>query len=556
MANKVVIDTTLNPAGVVRGTREIQKEIDATIKAQEKLDAKLEKFGRLGGNENSKAYKGMLYDAQLLEEKLEMLNEEMQASTNIDQMNADAMTSVGNATEQASESLEKVSTSVKKSNKDFKKMLTTILKYGFGIRSLYFLFRKLRTAISEGFKNLAQFNDGANYVNESLSSIMNALTKLKNSVASALAPLLSVVAPILNSFISMLQQAIEYVGIFFSALTGKSTYYKAKDVNDDYAKSLNGVASSAKNAKKQLAGFYDLNTLGKKDSGSGSGGYSATEAKDMFEEVSLAGNKVADFANRVKSYLSDLVNSDAFTKLKEKFTKLTDKIKEVASVGFEFIKGAWPSLSEGFLNVTGDICDSISGIITFIEGVFSGDWEKAWEGIKQTFNGICDAIDDTWSALMGGIADGLEAIGASDNVVEIFRALAKPTLEVADQAIEAMKNSRLKSGLSSTATSVSSIVSGAVKNYKIPQLATGTVVPRTSSAFMAMLGDNNEETEVVSPLSTMKQAFKEAMAEAGGMGGNTTVKVVLEGDANGLFQVLRTEEQSYYDRTGNLAFVH
>ena len=32
--------------------------------------------------------------------------------------------------------------------------------------------------------------------------------------------------------------------------------------------------------------------------------------------------------------------------------------------------------------------------------------------------------------------------------------------------------------------------------------------------FAAILGDNNRETEVVSPLSTMKQALKEALEES------------------------------------------
>ena len=38
-----------------------------------------------------------------------------------------------------------------------------------------------------------------------------------------------------------------------------------------------------------------------------------------------------------------------------------------------------------------------------------------------------------------------------------------------------------------------------------------------------MLGDNKTETEVVSPLSTMKQAMLEAMQESGGMGGGDVI---------------------------------
>lgn len=47
----------------------------------------------------------------------------------------------------------------------------------------------------------------------------------------------------------------------------------------------------------------------------------------------------------------------------------------------------------------------------------------------------------------------------------------------------------------------------------IPRLATGTVVPRNYGEYTAILGDNKREPEVVSPLSTMKQAVREVMNE-------------------------------------------
>ena len=62
-------------------------------------------------------------------------------------------------------------------------------------------------------------------------------------------------------------------------------------------------------------------------------------------------------------------------------------------------------------------------------------------------------------------------------------------------------------------------------------LATGTVVPPRAGMFAAILGDNNRETEVVSPLSTMKQALKEALAESNISSGNQIAKaeLVLDG---------------------------
>jgi hypothetical protein len=67
--------------------------------------------------------------------------------------------------------------------------------------------------------------------------------------------------------------------------------------------------------------------------------------------------------------------------------------------------------------------------------------------------------------------------------------------------------------------------------YKMPMLATGTVVPPRAGMFAAILGDNNRETEVVSPLSTMKQALKEALAESNKSSRNQIAKadLILDG---------------------------
>lgn len=90
-------------------------------------------------------------------------------------------------------------------------------------------------------------------------------------------------------------------------------------------------------------------------------------------------------------------------------------------------------------------------------------------------------------------------------------------------------------GIASSANRRSSTYSGsaypmstyAAVPYKMPMLATGTVVPPRAGMFAAILGDNNRETEVVSPLSTMKQALKEALAESNISGGNQIAKAEL-----------------------------
>ena len=71
-----------------------------------------------------------------------------------------------------------------------------------------------------------------------------------------------------------------------------------------------------------------------------------------------------------------------------------------------------------------------------------------------------------------------------------------------------------------------------VPEYNIPELqgyARGTVVP-PNRPHLAWFGDNTKEPEVVSPISTLKQSFKEAMLEMGGSFGSGNTEVILEID--------------------------
>ena len=65
-------------------------------------------------------------------------------------------------------------------------------------------------------------------------------------------------------------------------------------------------------------------------------------------------------------------------------------------------------------------------------------------------------------------------------------------------------------------------------NLGLPALATGTVVPANFGRFAAILGDNKREPEVVSPLSTMRQAVMEALAAQGSQKQPVTINISLD----------------------------
>ena len=203
-----------------------------------------------------------------------------------------------------------INKSANKSTMTIGKMLKTILKYSVGIRSLYVLFNRLRSAIVSGFSNLAQY-DPSGKVNQSISSLKSSLTQLKNSFATAFAPILTTVAPILTRFINLISEAVTRVGMLIAALTGQKTFTKAIGVQEDYAASLDKTADSANNAAKAIKGYlspldeitrYESN---KSDSGSGSsGGYTGPSASDMFEEVPIE-SSLKGIADKIKKLIKE-----------------------------------------------------------------------------------------------------------------------------------------------------------------------------------------------------------------------------------------------------------
>lgn len=156
--------------------------------------------------------------------------------------------------------------------------------------------------------------------------------------------------------------------------------------------------------------------------------------------------------------------------------------------------------------------------------------KEVWKNVKQFWNdNIAPIFTAEWwkelgKKVMNGLIDGFEAgingiIGMFEKMINwIVDGLNKIKFDVPDWVPGI--------GGKKFGFNVSKVSFGRVD---IPPLAKGTVVP-PNKRFLAMLGDNTKEHEIVSPLSTMKQAFTEAMIEMGGNFGSGNTEVVLEID--------------------------
>lgn len=313
------------------------------------------------------------------EEKLASINDRLKTSyddvkDSIDSYSNSANNSATkNASDNASKlakSNEKVADSGKKAANSMKETgsaagnakngIMTLLKYGLGIRSLFVLFNKLRSAVVAGMSNLAQESGSTN---SAISMLWGSLDRLKNSLATAFAPILTAIAPILSKFIDMLSTAATYVSMFFSMLSGKKTYTRALAVQKDYAASLSDTASSAEDVadatndaadaadaaaeatEKYLSPLDDLNKMdSKSDSGSGSGGGGkspgagggggGTGSAPMFTEEQIPNSfldnlqKVFDLLKKIK----DLFMSGFWDGLGDYKPQLAELKKDLASI--------------------------------------------------------------------------------------------------------------------------------------------------------------------------------------------------------------------------------
>ena len=78
----------------------------------------------------------------------------------------------------------------------------------------------------------------------------------------------------------------------------------------------------------------------------------------------------------------------------------------------------------------GSIIDLLSGAVDFIAGVFTGDWERAWNGIKDIFDSVWNFIRGIINAILGGIEGMVNGVIKGLNFM--INALNKLSFDVPD----------------------------------------------------------------------------------------------------------------------------
>lgn len=120
--------------------------------------------------------------------------------------------------------------------------------------------------------------------------------------------------------------------------------------------------------------------------------------------------KVEEFIGRLIDALNMLWNNVLVPIL----TWLAEKFFPVISPAVEALGNLALETIEFIIKAIGNIADVLSGIIDFIVGVFTGDWELAWTGVQEIFDGIwnliVDILDTCWDAIKELVSTALRVV--------------------------------------------------------------------------------------------------------------------------------------------------
>ena len=167
---------------------------------------------------------------------------------------------------------------------------------------------------------------------------------------------------------------------------------------------------------------------------------------------------------------------------------------------FWIIKNSSGYISSGVSTIWGNIKDIFSGVITFINGVFTRDWSRAWEGIKGIFEGVFSGLSDLARTPINTIISGFNGV-----------------LGIVNGLINKLNNIKFKITVPDWVPKIGGSWWG-FNGFNIqtlgsiPMLASGAVIPPRSE-FLAVLGDQKNGRNLEAPEDLLRQIVRE---EAGG----------------------------------------
>ena len=260
----------------------------------------------------------------------------------------------------------------------------------------------------------------------------------------------------------------------------------------------------------------------------------------IIEKCGLAGTPVGNMLTGIKNIvqgtlglISGILTGD-LEKMKQSVIQMLTGVKTFVFGIFDWFKlgltsmldwldgktnGRFHEIIELAKTYVSDVIDGVKqifgGFIDFLTGVFTLDWEKAWEGIKEIFRGICNTIVGVFESTVNLIIKGINWLISKLNSL--------------------LENSLLAKGLDLIGIEFRGIPQ--IPEVHIPRLAQGAVIP-PNRKFMAVLGDQRNGTNIEAPADLIRQIVRE---EINNFGGGEDITIKFTGDLAQLARVLSPE---------------
>lgn len=257
----------------------------------------------------------------------------------------------------------------------------------------------------------------------------------------------------------------------------------------------------------------------------------------IIEKCGLAGTPVGDMLTGIKDIvqgalglISGILTGD-LEKMKQSVIQMLTGVKTFVFGIWDWFKlgltslldwldgktnGRFHEIIELAKTYVSDVIDGVKqifgGFIDFLTGVFTLDWEKAWEGIKEIFRGIWNTIVGVLEAAVNLSIKGINWLISKLNSLQI---------KIPDWL-----------GGGSFGFNIRPIA-----ELQIPRLAKGAIIP-PNREFMAVLGDQKQGTNIEAPADLIRQIVRE---EINNFGGGEDITIKFTGDLAQLARVLSPE---------------
>lgn len=161
--------------------------------------------------------------------------------------------------------------------------------------------------------------------------------------------------------------------------------------------------------------------------------------------------------------------------------KVYEATKEAIEKAVEFVKTHWETIGpivkaplevaqahvqlfvDNFKTIFESVATIIQGVVNIIAGVFTGDWGRAWDGVKQVFEGVWNGI----TGMIGNFATFI--MGVVPAVLAAGRALGSAVFDGIKAAI---------SGVAGIAEDIATAIGSAIKSFINSQ-----IIDRINSAL-------------------------------------------------------------------------